>query len=69
MLARASAIDALIDAGSLATPGGGDLLERELRQLESSKAVEHDLDGLRRELQAGKRPPALPAGAQPRDLL
>jgi phage shock protein A len=63
MLARASAIDALIDSGSLPAPGGGDLIERELRQLESGKAVEDELAGLRRELRAGKGPPALTSGA------
>jgi phage shock protein A len=59
----APAIDALIDSGSLPAPGGGDLLERELPQLESGKAVEDELDGLRKELRAGKGLPALTSGA------
>jgi phage shock protein A len=62
MLARASAIDALIDRGSLPASGGGDLLERELRELEAGQAVEDDL-GLRKDLQTGKRPPALTSGS------
>ena len=47
--ARASAIDALIDSGALALPGGGDAVERELRQLTAAQSVENELAALRAE--------------------
>lgn len=47
--ARASAIDALIDAGTLALPGE-DGVEHELRQLASGKTVEDELAALKAEL-------------------
>lgn len=47
--ARASAIDALIETGALALPGG-DAVEQELRQLTTGKAVEEDLAALKAEL-------------------
>ena len=55
--ARASAIDALIDSGALALPGlpgGGDAVERELRQLTAAQSVENELAALRAE--TGGRP-------------
>ncbi len=52
MLARASAIDTLIDQGALALPGGGgDAIERELREL----SVEEELSKVKSEL--GLLPP------------
>lgn len=56
MQARASALGSLIEVGSLALPGGeGDVVERELKQLTASQAVDDELDDLKREL--GKLPP------------
>ncbi|MCH7574979.1 MAG: PspA/IM30 family protein [Candidatus Marinimicrobia bacterium] len=50
MLARASAIDGLIDSGSLELPtGGGDLVERELREITAKSAVEEELAALKAE--------------------
>lgn len=64
MQARASAIDALIESGSLATPiGGGDLVERELKQIEASKSIEDELAALRKELGPGEPPSALGSGS------
>lgn len=48
MLARASALDALIGSGSLElVSGGGDLIERELRQLAMASTVEQELAALK----------------------
>lgn len=47
MLARASAIDALIGSGALAI-AGGDAVERELRGLSEGAAVERELAALKR---------------------
>ncbi len=47
MKARASAIDALIDNGVLNLPGGGDALERELRDVAAAQAVEAELAALK----------------------
>ncbi len=55
MLAHASAIDSLVDSGALALPaGGGDVVERELRQVAETEAVEEELAALRGDL--GPRP-------------
>jgi phage shock protein A len=47
MQARASALDALIEEGSLTPLGGEDPLERELGELAASKAVEDELAALK----------------------
>jgi phage shock protein A len=61
--ARASAIDVLIENGTLAIPGGGgDLVERELRQITATGAVEDELAALRARVGPGPRPPALGSG-------
>jgi phage shock protein A len=58
MLARASALDALIGSGSLElASGGGDMLERELRQLAMTSGVEQELAALK----AGEARELLPA--------
>ena len=55
MLAHASAIDSLVDSGALALPaGGGDVVERELRQVAEAGAVEEELAALRGDV--GPRP-------------
>jgi len=65
MLARASAVDALIDSGVLAPPGGGtgDLVERELTMLAGQEAAEQELAALRTELGPGRPPNALKEGS------
>ena len=50
MRSRAVAIDTLIASGSLVMPGGGDALERELRELGVRQSVEDELAALRSEL-------------------
>jgi len=58
MLARASALDALIDSGSLGMlSGGGDMVERELRELTAATAVEDELMALK----SGRKAELLPA--------
>jgi phage shock protein A len=47
MQARASAIDALIESGTLVPLGGGDPIERELSQLAASQTVEQELAALK----------------------
>lgn len=47
MKARASAIDALIENGVLNLPGGGDAVERELREVAATQAVEAELAALK----------------------
>ncbi len=47
MQARASAIDALIENGALVSPEGDDPIERELRDLAASQAVEEELAALK----------------------
>ena len=48
MAARASALDALIDSGTLSMPmGGGDSVEAELRKIASSRAVDDELAALK----------------------
>jgi phage shock protein A len=55
--ARASAIDALLEVGSLTMPGGSDRVEQELRTMTADKAVEEELAGLKAELgRAGESP-------------
>ena len=56
MRARAAAIDALIAADALDLPLGGDPVERELRRMQSDRAVQERLDALKRDL-AGEQPP------------
>jgi len=63
MLARASAIDALIDSGRLVLPGGAsDPVERELRELASNQAVERELALLKAQLGQDQQSPALESG-------
>lgn len=63
MTARASAIDALIESGTLALPGGGgDLVERELRELAAGQAVEDELAALKAQI-ISHEPPALSSGS------
>ncbi len=52
MQARASALDALIDNGSLTPLGGEDTVERELLELAASKAVEDELTTIKARLEA-----------------
>jgi phage shock protein A len=47
MTARASALDALIDSGTLSMPMGGDSVEAELRKIASSRAVDDELAALK----------------------
>jgi phage shock protein A len=64
MQARASAIDSLIDSGSFALPGGGgDLVERELRELAAGQAVEDELIALKAQVIQPHEPPALGSGS------
>ncbi len=54
MQARASAIDELVEAGTLEDPtGGSDYLDRELAQLDAGGQVDSELERLRLELGAG----------------
>ena len=55
MQARASAVAALIENGALASPGGDDPIERELRNLAASQAVEAELAALKQQV-AGDAP-------------
>lgn len=57
MQARASAIDALIENGSLVPPGGGDPIERELSQLAASQAVEQELAALKAKMNPVEKGP------------
>ena len=52
MQARASALNALIETGSLTLLSGEDPLEHELQELTASKAVEDELDALKAKLNA-----------------
>lgn len=52
MQARASALDTLIENGSLNPPAGEDPIQRELDALAASKAVEDELADLKRQLQS-----------------
>ena len=54
MKARASAIDALIETGVLNLPGGGDAVERELREVAAAQAVEAELTMLKTNLQSSE---------------
>jgi len=60
MTARASALDALVNSGALALPGGegADVVERDLKELE----VEDELAALKRQLGQGETPPSLEEG-------
>jgi phage shock protein A len=73
MQARATAIDALIDTGSLVPPGSPlDPVESELRKLSANQAVEHELAALRERVAAEPtallpgEPTARPAAGQGR---
>jgi phage shock protein A len=58
--ARASAVDALVELGALpALAGAGDPVERELREIAITGAVDHELAALKAELAKGQQP-ALP---------
>ena len=50
MQARASALDTLIENGSLTPLGGEDTVERELQELTATKAVEEELAALKSQL-------------------
>ena len=52
MRARATALDALIENGSLTPIGGDDTVERELQELAASRAVEDELAALKNQLDA-----------------
>ena len=68
MRARASALDTLLDAGSLTLPGpGGDSVERELRQLSAAGAVDDELATLKAQLNPPQAPGALPGGREAGD--
>jgi phage shock protein A len=54
MQARASALDALIENGSLTPIGGDDTVERELQELSASRAVEDELAAMKTALDADK---------------
>lgn len=55
MIARASALDALIDSGTFAMPiGGGDAVEAELRRLASSRAVDDELATIKAQLKSSR---------------
>jgi phage shock protein A len=61
MQARATAIDALIDSGSLVVAGSAlDPVEGELRKLSASQAIELEMTALRQLVAA--EAPALPSG-------
>ena len=63
MQARAAALDALMDPGALSLPlGGGDKVERELREIASGQAIEDQLAALKLQLGQGQPPPALGSG-------
>lgn len=55
MQARASALDELVEAGILETPGltSGDAVERELAQVDVAQAVEKQLAALKSQLKSG----------------
>ncbi len=57
MQARANAMEALIDQGTLSEPGmigsSGDTLERELQQISSEQNVEAQLQAMKQQLQLG----------------
>ena len=58
MQARANAMDALIEQGTLGDQGllgagSGDPLERELRQISAEQNVEDQLEAMKRQLQSG----------------
>jgi phage shock protein A len=50
MQARASALDALIENGSLTLVGGDDAVERELQELAASRAIEDELAAMKSHL-------------------
>lgn len=50
MQARASALDALMESGTLSPVGGGDAIERELNQLAANQAVDEELAALKAKL-------------------
>lgn len=62
MRARASAIDALISTGDLPA-AGGDLVERELRRIAATQAIDDDMAALKAQLVLPQPRPALDGGA------
>ena len=64
MEARAQAIGALFESGTLALPTGEptDPVERDLRMLESGQTVDDELAALKAKLEGGVTPPALEPG-------
>ena len=56
MAARASALDALIDSGTLSMPLGGDAVEAELRKIASSRAVDDELAALKASMKQAETP-------------
>ncbi len=63
MQARAMAIEELVAVGSLEDlTGGGDVVERELRQLAVTQSVDEELEALKRQLGTSGETPKLPSG-------
>ncbi|MGC8492442.1 MAG: PspA/IM30 family protein [Syntrophobacteraceae bacterium] len=64
MRARASAIDELVDAGTLEDYSGGksDAVERQLAQLSVSQGVEDELAAMKRQIEGPKQPKQLEEG-------
>jgi phage shock protein A len=67
MQARANAMEALIEQGTLSPqgtlgPGGGDTLERELHQISAQQNVEAQLEAMKQQLQLGS------PNAQPKQI-
>lgn len=64
MRARASAIDELVDAGTLEDYSGGrsDAVERQLSQLSVSQGVEDELAAMKRQIEGPKQPGQLEEG-------
>ena len=68
MEARATAIGGLFQTGTLELPShGGDPVERDLRQAETSAAVDDELNAIRARLGQGNQPPALEDGSKGQD--
>jgi phage shock protein A len=62
MIARATALDALIDSGTFAMPmGGGDSVEDELRRLAASRAVDEELATLKAQMKQAQPASTTPA--------
>ena len=66
MIARASALDALMAGGSFepTTLQGEDMIERELRQISATNAVEQELAALKAAEKAEMLPPPATVGSE-----